>query len=310
MPKATSWYSRSRTPDPPGDHLLTQLTRPLRADASLSGVTGKEVPRPDADLLARWEICDLDRRIDKGRRVKRIHSLAEFLTWDFKRRFDCVTFDNVCSAMRRSAWERFPFSRLEFGEDLDWCFRVLQNGGSVLYNPDAQILHSHTRPAQERLRRYFVSTRTARHILRMPPEHSGLTDSGVASGLDEFSVWVEALPQLRAPRHWQLLSLSLLINKLLPKACRKILHTVTLNLYRKFLRRRVGLQLRLRFADLWPQVTGVDSMPSGPAGAETARQVQAVLVGEFLGSYYHTCQMEDRVTPNLQEIVQRLGAQG
>jgi rhamnosyltransferase len=294
---------------PPSDQLLTQLTRPLREDDSLSGVAGKEVPRPDADLMARWEVCDLNHLTDKGRRVKRIRSLSEFLTWGFKRRFECVTFHNVCSAIRRSAWGRFPFSRIEFGEDLDWSFRVLKNGGSILHNPDAQILHSHTRPAQERLRRYFVSTRSARHILQVPPEHSGLTDSTVACGLDEFSAWVEAFSQLGAPRRSQPL-LSTLILTPFPKACRKIFHAVALNPSWWILRRRVAFQLRLRFARLWPQVTGLDGKLSGPAAAETARQIKAALVGEFLGSYYHTYQVENRVTPSLREIVQRFKTEG
>ncbi len=294
---------------PPGDHLLTQLTRPLHEDVSLSGVTGKEVPRPDADLMARWEVCDLNHLTDKGRRVKRIRSLSEFLTWDFKRRFEFVTFHNVCSAIRWSAWERFPFSRIEFGEDLDWSFRVLQNGGSILHNPDAQILHSHTRPPEQRLRRYFVSTRSARHILQVPPEHSGLTDSDVARGLDEFDAWVDTLPQSGSQRDWKLV-LPGFIHTLLPETCRETLRTFALNRFRGVLARRVALRLRIRFADLWSQVAMVEGNCSNSAACEARRQIKALLVGEFLGSYYHTCQLEDRVSPHLREIVQRVAAEG
>ncbi len=144
----------------------------------------------------------------------------------------------------------------------------------------------------------------------MPPEHSGLTDTAVATGLDEFSAWVEALPQLWDPRHWQPLSLSLLIKKVLPQACRKILHAVALILFRGVLHRHVALYLRLRFWDLWPKVTRLDSNLTGAAGAEAAQQIKAVVVRNFLGSYYHTCQAEDRVTPNPRKIAQQFGAEG
>ncbi|MFQ5695425.1 MAG: glycosyltransferase family 2 protein, partial [Terriglobia bacterium] len=246
------------------------------------------------------------RRLDKGLRVKRLESLDDFLARDFEQRFSLVAFDNVCSAVRRSAWEGTPFSRVEFGEDLDWSFRVLQHGGHILHNPEAHICHSHNWAPLRRLRRYFTGSRSSLHILHLPPEHSILRDRDAARGLDEFTAWVH---QLTSQQDSHGLLLPRLLHTLLPERRRSALRATAHLLARRLLRRHVALRLRLSFANLWSQVSQLNGS-SALRAPHVVENLGAILVGGFLGSYYHTCQVENRVTPALDALVRRVGADG
>ncbi len=68
---------------PVNDNTLAELTQPLRQDSELAGVTGKQVPRPDADLMARWETDYHNRVFDKGMRKKSMPPPEEFARLDF-----------------------------------------------------------------------------------------------------------------------------------------------------------------------------------------------------------------------------------
>ena len=71
---------------------------------------------------------------------------------------DTTWFSNVCSAIRRDAWEAYPFSdTVLFGEDQEWSLRVLLEGYRILYEPDAVVVHSHNYSLVKALRRYFNS---------------------------------------------------------------------------------------------------------------------------------------------------------
>ena len=153
---------------PAHPRFLAELTEPLRADTELCGVTGKEIPHPDADLIARWEVEQHNRLTDHGPRRKHRPAPVAYETASFGQRLDWVGFDNVCGALRRSVWERFPFAPLNFAEDVDWGRRVLEAAGVLLHNPAALIHHSHNYTPEKRLRRYFMGRLGLNRILGMP----------------------------------------------------------------------------------------------------------------------------------------------
>lgn len=287
---------------PASRRVLEPLSRPLRENPSLSAVTGKEIPQPNADFVARWEAQQLSRQIDKSQRLKRLGSLQEFFSWDLSRRFEYVAFDNVCSAIRRRVWECFPFARLEFGEDLDWAFRVLRSRETILYNPEAQVQHSHNWPPSQRLKRYFVGKRSTNHILHMPAEYSFLTDKEAARVIDEFSSWVG-----RFCRSWLRRHLLPLLPGLLDTVAPDAPRSPGLRTAREFMQHKPTQRLQLKFARVWWQVGRYNGRIPPREVEHVAQQLEAMLVGDFLGSYYHTCQLEDRVSPELRELAQRLG---
>lgn len=158
---------------PVDSNTLRELTRPLREDGELVGVTGKQIPRPDADLMARWETHYHNRMFDKGVRKKRLPPADKFAQLDFNQQIEIISFDNVCSALRRTTWQQFPFARVDFGEDLEWSYRVMKSGNPILHNPCARVCHSHNYSPWLRFKRCFVGRYNMNRLLAVSP-HSFL----------------------------------------------------------------------------------------------------------------------------------------
>jgi len=140
-------------------HWLAELVGPLVRDSALAGSYARQLPRPDASALtrhylARWVATSEVSRtthVSDIEAFKRLSPLDQFLT--------CV-FDNVCSCVRRSVWQRFPFRETRIAEDLEWSREVLLAGYALAYAADAMVIHSHDRSARyELMRTYLVHQR-------------------------------------------------------------------------------------------------------------------------------------------------------
>lgn len=140
---------------PASDQWLAHLVAPLRRDPQVAGAFCRQRPRPDAraitvDYLERWAgASPAPRRVafaDPG--------ALEAL--DPGARLQACTFDNVCSCLRRSVWERLPFLETVIAEDLEWAQRVLQAGYTLEYVADAAVVHSHDRSAGYELARTYL----------------------------------------------------------------------------------------------------------------------------------------------------------
>jgi rhamnosyltransferase len=71
-------------------------------------------------------------------------------------RYELCAFDNVCSAIRRSVWDQYPFPVASFGEDIAWGKQVIEAGWAIAYEPEAAVEHSHRRPIFEEYARTRV----------------------------------------------------------------------------------------------------------------------------------------------------------
>jgi len=162
---------------PAADSWLEQMIAPF-AGPETAGVSGGQLSRPGAGTFARWELAYHRRVMGDEPRVFEIRGANEFLQLPFEERARRAGFNNVTSALRRSVWERIPFRRLAFGEDLDWGARALHAGWRLAYNPAAAVLHSHDRPALYGLRRQYVSCKVVPEILQMPVEDPGIPNDG------------------------------------------------------------------------------------------------------------------------------------
>ena len=65
-------------------------------------------------------------------------------------------FSTVNSAIRKAVWEqtRFP-DELKCFEDLGIAKRILDNGGKIVYEPQAAVFHSHNHTGSGLFKRYF-----------------------------------------------------------------------------------------------------------------------------------------------------------
>lgn len=131
---------------------LGSLCAPLRGDPAVAGSFSRHIPRPGCSLpLARQIAEEWPQGGGLERIVKRVRSREELEA----RKPHFVYFANTSSCLRRSVWERFPFNRVEFGEDADWAERVLLAGYAIVYEPASAVIHSHDHTLREQLRQHY-----------------------------------------------------------------------------------------------------------------------------------------------------------
>jgi rhamnosyltransferase len=142
---------------PANADLLSALAEPFH-DPEVAGVFARQVARSDADAITRR---DLDGWVTgtTRREIRQIDDRAEYDRLSPMERYRFCTFDNVCSAVRRTAWEQIPFPAANFGEDIEWGRRALEAGWKIVYEPQAVVVHSHRRSPIYEYRRTYICHR-------------------------------------------------------------------------------------------------------------------------------------------------------
>ena len=142
----------SQDATPVDERWLATLTRPLREDALLAGVYGRQVANDDATPPERYFLDFLYGPRPRRQRATGVGELS----------METTLFSNANGAIRRALWERFPFVEdIVMSEDQDWCRRVLLDGWSVGYEPLAAVRHSHRYTIASAFGRFFDSGASA-----------------------------------------------------------------------------------------------------------------------------------------------------
>jgi rhamnosyltransferase len=142
---------------------LIRLTAPMRSEASLVGVYGRQLAHDGATPP---EIYFLNFLYGPDRRRQRVdgsHQLS----------MQTTLFSNVNAAMPRAVWERFPFVEdIIMSEDQEWSRRVLLDGFTIAYEPDAAVRHSHNYTLAAAFRRFFDSGASSSRAYMAGAQHS------------------------------------------------------------------------------------------------------------------------------------------
>jgi len=128
------------------------------ADEAVGGAYAKQLARPEADILTKR---NLENWLT-GREEPEVRQMSNPGNYEqlspFEKYLFC-NFDNVCSAVRRTAWEKVPFRKNDFGEDIEWCLRALKAGWKIAYQPQAIVVHSHDRSVFYEYKRTYMCHR-------------------------------------------------------------------------------------------------------------------------------------------------------
>jgi rhamnosyltransferase len=138
----------SQDAEPLGDRWLSSLTAPFASDPRLAGVYGRQLPRRDATPPEQYFLGFLYGPDARSQELGAAGELSMATTM----------FSNANAAIRREAWEAFPFAEdIIMSEDQDWARRVLLAGRRLAYEPGAAVRHSHPYTIRTAFGRFFDS---------------------------------------------------------------------------------------------------------------------------------------------------------
>lgn len=127
-------------------------------DEAVGAAYARNLPRPDADVLTAIFSAG-DPGYAAERREVSLPSAAEYAAMDPHERRLLYNFNDVASAVRRELWERHPYPRTQFGEDILMARALLEAGFTVVYDVEATVEHSHDYDAGELLSRTAIDAR-------------------------------------------------------------------------------------------------------------------------------------------------------
>lgn len=127
--------------EPVGHDWLEKLVRNFE-NPNVAGVFSRILPRPDAGPLVK-KGCEGDLCFGTERVEARMTSREEWDALDpHALRVQC-NYNDVSSCTRREIWERFPFQRGMFGEDIKFARAAIEAGHTIVFEPESMVLHSH-----------------------------------------------------------------------------------------------------------------------------------------------------------------------
>ena len=152
---------------------MDALVRNLIDDPEVAGAYGRQLPRPDSSYLAKQRNRLWYKRLGDKRIVHQIADLIELDALTIEEKRLVVRFDNVNGCIRRSVWEQYQFPPYMYAEDIGWALEVLRAGYKIVYDPTAQVLHSHDRGLDYELRRAYIDAKVVAGILGATPRPTG-----------------------------------------------------------------------------------------------------------------------------------------
>jgi rhamnosyltransferase len=149
---------------PADEGWLESLVENLAGDDAVAGAYSRQIPREDCNPFTRYGLENHFTNLPE-RRVQTIEDPASYETLPPRKKLELVTFDDVSSCLRRSVWEKYPFERLSFGEDLEWSERVMKSGYKIVYDPASAVIHSHNRSSFYEMKRAYVAHKLLGELL-------------------------------------------------------------------------------------------------------------------------------------------------
>jgi len=149
---------------PYDEHWLSSLVETLENDENVAGVYSRQIPKAGCDPIAKIRIENWI----AGRQEKKVSYIRSRLVYDSlspweKRKF--LNYDDVSSCAKKSIMKKFPYSKVDFGEDLEWSKRVMEAGYRVIYEPRSKVYHSHPTSIVRNYQRAYVDHKTMKQLL-------------------------------------------------------------------------------------------------------------------------------------------------
>ena len=145
----------------PKDSLwLQKLLDGFTKSTNVAGVFSRHVPRKDCNPILAHQITHVWPIGSTKRHIKKVTSLK-----DFKQNITSyVYFSDTSSCIKKSILKKYPFPQVAFGEDAAWEKMILEKGYTTIFEPESQVLHSHSYPIMEQFRQHYDHVKGMKRI--------------------------------------------------------------------------------------------------------------------------------------------------
>lgn len=158
---------------PAGEDWLDALVSAYE-DPMVGAAYCRQLPRPDcnpfiARRLREWAAGAGEKSVQEP------CTEEEFAELEPMQRLQRCAYDNVAGSVRRSAWASVGgFGERPFGEDVAFGKRLILSGHRIVFEPRAEVIHSHNRPAREEGRRIYCDHQNLRDLfgVHLIPTHA------------------------------------------------------------------------------------------------------------------------------------------
>jgi hypothetical protein len=142
----------------------------LTSQQSIATVSTKQIPYPDADLFARYQVSNHIEALNLHNDfVCEVPNFGEFARLPFLLKRKIVSVDDVCAVYKRDIFENLNKfdENLSFGEDMEFAVRSIKTGYKTGFIGTDGVIHSHNRKPYYFFKRTFVSTLCDSHHLNI-----------------------------------------------------------------------------------------------------------------------------------------------
>lgn len=128
---------------PASDQWLSRMLSHFE-DPKVAGVSGPQIPPPDGPLELIIK-ARLEAEQSAGPVQVTLAAHPNYAQYTPAQRLELYRFDDVCSALRRSVWEKIHFGACRYAEDMLWARHAIEAGYTVVRDPSAAVVHAHRR---------------------------------------------------------------------------------------------------------------------------------------------------------------------
>jgi len=127
---------------PYNNNWMKKMIDNFKNDKGLAGAYSRHLPHADASIVTKVRVNRIFTS-SGNRRESRINRIEDYNKLTPKEKHCFCNFESVSSCLRRDVWEKIPFPKSDFAEDLRWSKSVIAAGYKIVYEPDSVVYHSH-----------------------------------------------------------------------------------------------------------------------------------------------------------------------
>lgn len=141
----------------------------LTINKNVVGVSTKQIPYPDADLFAKWQMFNHNTALELNGTnfISSLPKNNKFYHLSFIEKRKISMFDDVCSCVKKEEFFKLGgYQKINFAEDIEFSIRALLRGYKIGFTGKSGVIHSHNRHTEYFFRRYYADNKIVNKLFK------------------------------------------------------------------------------------------------------------------------------------------------